>query len=454
MRKESAVILLACVSAVLAGAGALRAATLEVGSGKDFARIEDANAKAAPGDVILIHPAKDGGAYESAKLYVDKKGLTFRGAPAKEGERVKVSGKGFDYSGRGRTPRAVFQFVKGADGCVLENLEISGAHNESHNGAGVRINQANDVTVRNCDIHHNDMGVMSNGDGSLASGVNQRFEFCLIHHNGDPAEPGYNHNLYLGGTSVTLFACEVYSSLTGHNIKSRAHLTRVECCYVHDSANREFDLVDAAETAQPGSDAAIVGCVIVKDPKCPGNRAVIHFGKDGKQDREGTLRLVNDTIVTPFASAVVELSTEKSKAEFINNIITGSSGAEKGQTLGAFRNGADAVNAKGTHNWLSAGFAALPAGFPAGENAIVREKLPFVNPARDNWRLAGRVGGITDAGLAWDKIDLAPLSSGGKDDPAKRPFSLGWEYEHPARAKARVDKNAPDLGAHACADQP
>ena len=66
----------------------------------------------------------------------------------------------------------------------------------------MRINQANHVAVRKCSIHDNDMGIMSNGDGSLATAVDQRIEECRIWRNGDPAEPGHNHNLYLGGTSV------------------------------------------------------------------------------------------------------------------------------------------------------------------------------------------------------------------------------------------------------------
>ena len=167
----------------------------------------------------------------------------------------------------------------------------------------MRINQANHVTVRNCSIHDNDMGIMSNGDGSLATAVDQRIEECRIYRNGDPAEPGHNHNLYLGGTSVTLRFCEIHHSLTGHNVKSRAHYTRVEYCYVHHSANREFDLVDAAETARPQSDAVLLGNIIVKDPQCKGNRAVIHFGQDGGKEHNGTLYLAFNTIVTPFICA-------------------------------------------------------------------------------------------------------------------------------------------------------
>ena len=174
---------------------------------------------------------------------------------------------------------------------------------------------------------------MSNGDGSLATAVDQRIEECRIFRNGDPTDPGYNHNLYLGGTSVTLRFCEIHHSLTGHNVKSRAHHTRVEYCYVHHSANREFDLVDAAETARPQSDAVLLGNIIVKDPKCGGNRAVIHFGQDGGKGHNGTLFLAFNTIVTPFVSPVVELSAAGAKARLLGNVVA-SGTRQSGQKAG------------------------------------------------------------------------------------------------------------------------
>ncbi len=312
-----------CIAAVMlvASASMSLAAELHVGPGKAHATIEAAYAAAAGGDVILVHPLPDGRAYEKVALYLTKP-VTIRGVGP---ERVKLSGKGFDYSGRGSTPRAMFQFNAGSDGSTLENFELSGAHNASHNGAGVRINQADRITVRNCAIHHNDMGAMSNS-GEAGQAREQLFDRCVFHHNGDLSDPGYNHNLYLGGHSVTLRLCEVHSATTGHNVKSRAHITRLEYCHIHDSANRELDLVDAADTAAPGSDAFIIGCLIAKDPQCRGNRGVIHFGQDGGKARNGTLHVLNSTIVTPFISPVVELSAAGSRAQIAGNLIDRPSG--------------------------------------------------------------------------------------------------------------------------------
>jgi hypothetical protein len=420
---------IAALLALLLFAGALQAAELSVGPGKTFSRIEVALAKAQPGDTILVYPLPGGMTDAKVAVYVDKPRITFKSMPAKPGERVALSGKGFDYTGAGRVPRAIFQFNPGADGCMLEGFDLSGAHNESHNGSGVRINQANGVTIRNCSIHNNDMGIMSNGDGTPQTAADQLIDSCLIYSNGDPTEPGQNHNLYLGGTRVTLRGCEVHSSLTGHNVKSRAHVTVVEACYVHDSANREFDLVDAkGDTTAPGSGALLVNNAIVKNPKCTGNKAVIHFGQDGGNEHDGTISLINNTIVTPFISPVVTLDAPKAKVELKNNIIWDAGANQRGQVLvDPGKAGKAAVS--GTNNWVSANFAAdatalvLPATYVAKPDHVP----PFVNPAKGDYHLAKADPSIVDVVAAIDES-----------------FS---QFKPPLGSEPRKIVGKPDLGA-------
>jgi hypothetical protein len=421
------------------------AATLEVGPGKPFSRIEAANAKAQAGDVILVYPGPAGHPYEKTAVFVRQKSLTFRGVPAAVKPYVAISGQGFDYSGAGSTPRAIFQFNPGSDNCTLEGLELSGAHNSSHNGAGVRINQANHVAVRKCSIHNNDMGIMSNGDGSLAMAVDQRIEECRIFRNGDPAEPGQNHNLYLGGTSVTLRFCEIHHSLTGHNVKSRAHHTRVEYCYVHHSANREFDLVDAAETARPQSDAVLLGNVIVKDPKCSGNHAVIHFGQDGGKGHNGTLHLAFNTVVTPFISPVVDLSAAGAKAWLLGNVVA-SGARQAGQEVAAVRGGATMRNIGGESNWFCGDFSGQETRLDATHNHFEPAGDLFFGPRDNNYRLppqaAQRMKVVSTAAL----LELPPVA-GLPDTAALRP--LDWQYRHPAGGEKRSKEESVTAGAYA-----
>lgn len=428
-----------------------RAETLEVGPGKRFSRIEEANAQARPGDVILVHPRTGGEPYERTAVYVRQARLTFRAVQAEGSRWVKIDGSGFDYSGRGSTPRALFQFNAGTDDCVLEGFELSGAHNDSHNGAGVRINQANNVIVRHCSIHHNDMGIMSNGDGSQERGLSQLIEFCEIHHNGDPADPGFNHNLYLGGTSVTLRACEVHSSLTGHNVKSRAHHNRIEYCYVHDSANREFDLVDAADTARPDSHAVLLGNVIVKDPNCGGNRSVIHFGQDGGKEHDGTLHLAFNTIFTPFISPVVDLSAPKAKAQLTGNVVWDGGRRQNGQKLIAARAGASLSSASGKHNRLGGLFAGLEGtALDLATNVIGRFDAPlFAAPDRHDYRLLPAAARQLGTPLTAKQIGL-PATPGAAETMEDLP--LAWQYRHPADRQRRASAATLTLGACGPAD--
>ena len=121
------IIVLLCALPVAICAPPGHAKTLEVGDGKPFDRIEKANAAAKPGDVILVYPLKDGRPYEKTAVFVQQKNITFRAVSRTGKSWVPVSGKGYDFSGSGSTPRAIFQFNRGADGCTLEGFELSGA---------------------------------------------------------------------------------------------------------------------------------------------------------------------------------------------------------------------------------------------------------------------------------------------------------------------------------------
>ena len=426
---------------------AASAATLEVGPGKQFDRIEPAVAAAKPGDVIEVHPRRNGLAYERVALSVNKPRLTIRAAGVQAGERVTLSGKGYEYSGRGSVPRAIVQFNRGADHGVLEGFELTDASNRTNNGAGVRINQANHVTIRKCDIHHNDVGIFSNGDGTSKAGVNQLIEQCEIHHNNGHGLSGFNHNLYLGGTSVTLSFCEMHHSGHGNNIKSRAHFTRVEYSYVHDSTNRDFDLVDGRETARPGSHAVLLGNIIVKNPQSTGNRTVIHFGQDGGREHDGTLYLVHNTIVTPFVSAVVDLSSGKSRAVLLENIIDDGGRRRNNQTVGrARRGGASLQNITGTGNWLAPGFAANlgQTGMDVSGNTLADRSLRlYTDPSRHDYGLREAWPGIVGTGRPLNRLRLPPTPGAAREDPPLR-----WQYDHPLGGKPRTEFGQPDLGAH------
>jgi len=423
---------------------------LNVGPDRTYERIERAYKNASPGDTIRVHPKNDNAPYRKVAVNVTKKNITFRAVPYREKHRVPINGEGFNYSGRMPIPRAIFQFNPQADGGVIEGFKLYGASNNSHNGAGVRINQANHVTIRDCEITGNDMGIMSGGRDLGATGVNQRIVGCRIHHNGTAEDPGYNHNLYLGGTSVTITACEIYASTTGHNVKSRAHYTRVQYSYVHDSANREFDLVQRkGVTDAPGSHAVLLGSVIEKKRNMNGNKAVIHYGTESNVDHLGTLSLTNNTVVTPYRSPVMELSAPGASARAVNNIFWNGGVEREKQSLVRTRNGAKAENVSGTRNWFSRGWRHDLKRFGTQfKNAYVAdagEHPPFKAPGNGHYHLNQSTGSLVDRGTAWTKLDLPPVPGARKADRAYR--KTFYQYTPELKLKKRETDGSPDLGA-------
>ncbi|HOK04183.1 MAG TPA: hypothetical protein PLN24_02900 [Victivallales bacterium] len=415
----------------------LSAADLTVGFQKEFSQIQEALDKAQPGDKILVYPKKDGLSYEKVALSISKSNLSI--IAVNEGEKkIILDGQNSSYSGIGSTPRAIIQFNKNADNCIVEGFELLGAHNESHNAAGIRINQANKIMIRSCSIHDNDMGIMSNGDGTPNTAKDQIIENCLIYRNGSSGLPGQSHNLYLGGTNVLIRGSEIHSSLTGHNIKSRAHKIIISASYIHDSANREIDLVDAeGDTDRSDSDAIIIGNIIVKSKFCPGNRTVIHFGQDGSCERNGTLYLINNTIITPYVAPVVHFSSLKTYGKFFNNIVYDGGTHCNGQTFIKLPISNDFKCITGSTNWFSSGFKTSIHAFSSLKNSLVGNKyfsIQFINSEKGDYQIMNKSEFI-GKGL--------PLS----EDIIQAISGNFFEYKHPQKYEVRIMKEKMDLGA-------
>jgi len=439
-------------------------ATLNVGPGEIFARIEDAVAAAKPGDTILVHPPGEGRAYERVAVMVRtprlriiaadppavstnsvRKNLSGDTPPA----RISLRGDGFMYSGQGATPRAIVQFEPEADGCVLDGFELSGARNDSHNGAGVRINQANHITIRSCLIRDNDMGIMSGGDGTPNAAQDQRIENCLIFRNGSNVEQGQSHNLYLGGASAVISACEIHSSTAGHNIKSRAHYTRIEYSWVHDSANREIDLVDAAgDTDIPDSDAVILGCIIAKSADTKGNRGVIQFGQDGGNNHTGTLHIISSTIINPFASAAVALTAPGARVAIHNSLFSDGGSGQKSQRLVG-------IAAKASGELLNARITASNNAFSgdfidaAGRGTQLSSPVRFANLAQGDFRLLMPTDAAPKAGAPIITLRI-PAAPGRAGDTPGQPLR---RYAHPQSSALRTDTASPALGSSGIAEK-
>jgi hypothetical protein len=200
--------------------------------------------------------------------------------------------------------------------------------------------------------------------------------------------------------------------------------------------------VDSADTAYPNSDAVLMGNIITKARNCEGNRSVIHFGQDGGHEHDGTIYLIHNTIVTPYISPVLELSSARAKAVLTGNFVCDGGTEQAGQTVATGLSPGMAANVRGTHNWFDRGFAGPnEAGLPVPENSFGGHIVsPFVNHPGHDFRPSQQF------------MESIPVS-GPHHVQYPEGFALpepplAWQYTHPAGKQARTATERPILGAY------
>ena len=190
----------------------------------------------------------------------------------------------------------------------------------------------------------------------------------------------------------------------------------------------------------------LLGNVIVKDPKCGGNHAVIHFGQDGGKPHDGTLHLAFNTVVTHFISPVVELSAAGAKARLLGNVVA-SGIRQAGQKVAGVRNGAAMQNIGGESNWFCGDFSAQETGLDSKGNHF--EALAgdlFLGPHDDNYRLPPQAAQRMTVASTAELLEL-PSVPGLPDTAILRP--LDWQYHHPAGREKRPAEQSVTAGAFA-----
>ena len=404
------------VSALMFVVTALPAAVYDVGPGKPYATIGAVPTLVA-GDTLNIHP----GTYNEVKQWTASgtagSPITIRGIGA---TRPLIDANGRSVSGSGSVPRGVFQ-IQGSH-VVVEHLEFANARN-GNNGAGIRITGgATNVTIRDCRIRDNDMGMMSDTcDAVLIDG-------CDIHHNGTASFSGYSHNLYMGGNSITIRGCHIHDAVHGQNVKSRAHFNALLCNRIENSQDGEVGLVDAPETATAHSHAVMIGNVIISKNRGSGwnsNRFVL-FGAESGNTHQGTLFFLHNTCIAGV-TANTFLTISHADADLVarNNVFVGSS------KIAALSAGSSAL---GSGNWAATG-----AIIPAGVTGTVTGAAPGFVSGSDLHLAAGSP--CIDMGTA----GATYLDGGG----VSRSGVATHTYEGLGLLTTRSDGGAPDAGAYA-----
>lgn len=193
---------------------------------------------------------------------------------------------------------------------TVDGLTFKGAMIDNSlggNGAGIRDqNTAGSATlmVRNSVFTNNQEGILTGDDiGETITVTNSKFE-----NNGNPDQNHFQHSLYVNHAGrLTVTDSLFCGQLIGHDIKSRALVTRIENNQIYDGegyaavgcrAGSSSFAIDIPE----GGDAAISGNRIFQGPATQNNKMVA-YGEEGLPFGNNRLSLSNNVFINTAPNA-------------------------------------------------------------------------------------------------------------------------------------------------------
>jgi hypothetical protein len=263
--------------------------------------------------------------------------------------------------------------------------------------AGIYIERAEHVTIRNCDIHDNGNGIFQNSKfGEAAQSRDLLVERNYIHDNGNPMSAS-EHNAYTEGVG-TVYQFNTFGqpvgNTAGDNIKDRSVGVTFRYNYIEGGAhlialrdpqsNLDHERVQRDTWGDLLVNAAyIYGNVMVmrERPGFPGSGTgtAVAYG-DGNYSwgnvRGGTLHFYNNTVVSKFDKGIwTKMATPIFEVinplpapvvSMRNNVLLAVS-ATPGKTPTPFAMFFHYGNADFTHNWISSGWLKTePGNHPVG----------------------------------------------------------------------------------------
>lgn len=204
---------------------------------------------------------------------------------------------------------------------TIQNLKLTGARRDAsfkaQDGrslpygdfsAAVYAVRVHHLTVENCEITGNGLGVFTNSKGEVADGYSAHviIRRNRIYDNGNPGR-STEHNLYVQARRALYEGNFIGQSFGGSSLKDRSSGTVIRYNHILASA-RALDLVETEEegVSNVGADplypyAWVYGNTIINDSTAPGGFAVnmVHWGFDNdlNKARGGTLFFYNNTVV-------------------------------------------------------------------------------------------------------------------------------------------------------------
>jgi MYXO-CTERM domain-containing protein len=323
------------------------AATIHVGPGDDYTKIEAAVA----GDTVLVAP----GTYKF-RVYLTGQGtsaqpIVIRAEDPNNPPVWDLGGQLVEdwpgsYTG-GDNGRGCWQ-VGGGAYYLIDTIVFQNCTTASQNSAGFRYNAADHVTLRNVVSRHNQMGIT--GDGT-----NIVVEFSEVDHNGNPQASEETHNLYVYGGSFTLRYSFVHDSLHGQNFHLRCLDCRLESNWIARAQNYEGDIMPTGDGMPAMQKLVLLGNVIVQAPSPEnGSQVIAPFNDTGATGLSFEVDLLWNTIIGNGGGATLlqfnNQNLVKTTGVLSNNVVAG---------LTSIYGSTDAskTTVSGSNNWVVTGAA-------------------------------------------------------------------------------------------------
>ena len=206
---------------------------------------------------------------------------------------------------------------------VIDGIVIQGANNAANNWqindntAGIRYLNSSHLTVRNCRLYNNDMGVQGGGSNTL-------IEYTEFDRNGVLASD-QSHNLYvLGGDNFTLQYSYLHDSVGGQNFHVRARNATLAYNWFQNAADYEGDMMTNQSSYDAGANGVqsmlFIGNVVVQNPT-PGNenKLITLYNDGGTPNPTMNLTAIWNTFVFREAAR----GTDTAPIQFSKNTLAG-----------------------------------------------------------------------------------------------------------------------------------
>jgi hypothetical protein len=209
-------------------------------------------------------------------------------------------------------------FVISGANVHVDNIEFANAVVQDHNGAGIRQEGAN-LWITHCLFNGNEMGILC---GSIPN-CKTTVEYTEFVNNGSPANPGYQHNIYINHIDTLVFRFN-YSHdaiAEGHELKSRATYNFILYNRIANENSEDSRTIDLPN----GGTSVIVGNIIEQGPNSA-NHNILGYGLEGLTNpAPNELFCCSNTIINKNANgSFVQVANGTDTLFVKNNIMAGS----------------------------------------------------------------------------------------------------------------------------------